>query len=101
VRIEEAHGRVRFSVHVQPRASRNEIIGVHGDSLKVRLTAPPVENAANEALVDLLASAFGVRRDSITILAGRSSRSKLVEVRGASAERVRRLATDPRRDKAK
>ena len=76
-------------------------MGVHGDALKVRLTAPPVENAANEALVDLLASALGARRDSISILAGRSSRNKLVEVRGASAERVRRLATDSRHGKAK
>ena len=51
LRVQEGNGRVRLGVHVQPRAARSEIVGVHGDALKVRLTSPPVEGAANEALV--------------------------------------------------
>jgi uncharacterized protein len=101
LRVDEQYGRVRFRVHVQPRAAKNEIVGIHGDALKVRLTAPPVEDAANEALVALLADAIDVRRDSISILAGRTSRTKYVEVRGIMAERVRRLAPDARRDVGK
>ena len=81
-------------MHVQPRASRSEVVGVHGDALKVRLQAPPVEGAANEALIRLLAEVLSVRRDAVRILAGRSSRAKVVEVDGVNATSVRQLAND-------
>ena len=83
---------VRVSVRVQPRASTNEIAGIHGDALRIRLTSPPVEGAANEALVEFLAGTFGIARRDITIVAGSSSRSKVVELRGITEDRVRRLA---------
>lgn len=89
---ERADGAVRFAVRVQPRASRSGIEGVHGDALKVRLSAPPVEGAANEALVALLADALGVARRGVRVVSGASSRSKVVEVVGASGARVRALA---------
>ena len=92
---------MRFTVRLQPRASRNEIAGWYGDSLKVRVTAAPVDNAANEALIRLIADALAVRRDSIRILAGHSSRTKLIEIRDASADSVRRLAASPHTDKPK
>jgi hypothetical protein len=82
---------VRLSVRVQPRASANEIVGLHGDALKVRLTAPPVEGAANRALVELLASTFGIPVRAVTIVAGASSRTKVVELDGVTEERVSRL----------
>lgn len=82
---------VRVSVHVQPRASNDAIVGVHGDALKVRLTAPPVEGAANEALIKLLAATFGIPARAVTIVAGSSSRTKIVELEGVSEDRVRRL----------
>ena len=82
VRVQVVRGRVRLPVHVQPRASRREIVGVHGDALKVRLTAPPVEGAANEELIHLLADAFAVGRSAIRIVAGGGSRSKIVEIEG-------------------
>ena len=95
MRVEERPGGgVRFAVHVQPRASRSEVVGVHGDALKVRLQAPPVEGAANEALIRFLAEALSVRRDAVRILAGRSSRAKVVEVDGVSGASVRHLADD-------
>ena len=67
-------GSVRFAVRVQPRASRSEIVGVHGDAMKIRLSAPPVDGAANDALVELVADALGVSRRSVRIVGGESSR---------------------------
>src|SRR5205823_1330716 len=61
---------VRFRVYVQPRASRSEIVGTHGDALKVRLQAAPVDDAANEALIELLADALGLSRRAVRIAAG-------------------------------
>ena len=86
---------VRVSVHVQPRASRSEIIGQHGAALKVRLHAPPVDGAANEALVHLLADSLGVPRRSVRVVAGATSRTKMVEVDGTTEAAVRALAAPP------
>ena len=85
---------VRFAVRVQPRASRSELAGVLGDALRVRLAAPPVDGAANEALVALLADVLGVTRRAVRIVTGHGSRSKVVEVDGLAPDAVRRLA-DP------
>ena len=89
--VREVNGRVRFSVRVQPRSSKNEITGVYGDALKVRLSAPPVDGAANEQLVEFLADIFAVPRRAVKILGGESSRSKIVEIEGVT-ERAVRLA---------
>jgi uncharacterized protein (TIGR00251 family) len=88
VRVQVMGGRVRLSVHVQPRASRCEIAGVHGDALKVRLTAPPVDGAANDELIELLADTFAVGRRAIRIVAGETSRSKIVEIEGITEQAV-------------
>lgn len=93
--LREGHGRVRFAVRVQPRASRSEIVGIHGDALKVRLLSPPVDGAANEALIELLAASFAVRRAGVRIVAGHSSRSKIVEIEGVTAGDVDRLVAAP------
>ena len=82
---------VRFTVRVQPRASRSEVGGVFGDALRVRLQAPPVDGAANAALVVFLADSLGVARRAVRIVAGESSRSKVVEVDGVSPAAVERL----------
>lgn len=79
---------------MQPRASRTELAGRHGDALKVRLVAPPVEGAANAALVRYLAEVLDVPRASIKLLSGHSGRRKLVQVTGittAQAESALRL----------
>lgn len=89
LRLDEGNGRVRLNVHVQPRSTRSEIAGVHGDALKVRLTSPPVDGAANEALVKFLAETFAVGRRAVRILAGQHSRSKIVEIEGITARAVR------------
>jgi uncharacterized protein (TIGR00251 family) len=83
---------IRFAVRVQPRASSNEITGVYGTALKIRLQAPPVEGAANDALVSYLADLLGVSRRSVRIVSGESSRNKTVEVAGVTAQRIHQLA---------
>jgi uncharacterized protein len=83
---------VRVTIRVQPRASANEMAGIHGDALKVRLTAPPVDGAANDALVEFLSGTFGIPVRDVTIVAGSSSRSKVVELTGITEDRVRRIA---------
>jgi uncharacterized protein len=81
-------------VRVQPRAARSEIAGLHGDALKVRLSAPPVDGAANAALVELLAEALGVPRRCVRVVSGMRSRGKVVEVDGVNVENIRRLARE-------
>ena len=66
---------------------------MHGDAIKIRLTSPPVDDAANEELIALLARALGVPRSEVRIVAGARARSKIVEVVGASIDQVMQLAT--------
>jgi len=73
-------------VHVQPRASRTELAGRHGDALKIRLAAPPVDGAANEALVRFLAERLEVSRSAVRLEAGATGRAKLVRVTGVTLE---------------
>jgi uncharacterized protein len=91
LRLQRTAAGVRIAIRVQPRSSRNEVAGLHGDALKVRVTAPAVEGAANEALIDLLATTFGVARRDVTIVSGASSRSKMIEIDGIDEERVRHM----------
>lgn len=92
ITVETRPGGVRFPVRVQPRASRTEVAGTQQGALKVRLQAPPVDGAANEALVEFLADSLGVPRRMVQIVSGASSRTKLVEVAGIDAGAVTRLA---------
>ncbi len=78
----EKDGALIFKVRVVPRASRSEIVGEHDGALRVRIAAPPVDGAANDELVRLLARAFGVPRSAIQIIAGHASKLKTVRVTG-------------------
>ncbi|UCG87015.1 MAG: YggU family protein [Gemmatimonadota bacterium] len=71
-----------LAFRVQPRASRSEIVGWHGDSIKIRLKAPPADGAANDELVRFLAKRVGVPRSAVRILSGQTSRSKRVSLAG-------------------
>jgi len=82
------HG-VRFAVHVQPRAKRNEICGLYGDALKIRLTAPPVDGAANKALIAFLAKALDVSQRDVFIVSGQTGRHKVIEVQHTTRALVR------------
>jgi uncharacterized protein (TIGR00251 family) len=83
---------IRLSVRIQPGASRTEIVGEHGGALKIRVAAPPVDGAANEALLRFLADQLGVRRAAVTIRSGASGRAKVLRVAGITPrEAARRL----------
>ena len=91
--VREHDGGVSFTLRVQPRARRNAIVGLHGDALKVALTAAPVDGAANAALLALLAEALGLPARALRLLHGERSRSKTVHVVGLGAAALRaRLA---------
>ena len=92
LRIDVGPSALRVRVHVQPRASRSEIVGLHGEALKVRLQAPPVDGAANESLVALLADRLGVPKRAVRVVGGATSRSKTVEIQGSTEAAVRALA---------
>lgn len=82
---------VRFEVWLSPKASRNEIVGWEGEALRVRVTAPPSEGKANEALVRLLAERLGASPSSVRIVGGWTSRRKLVLVEGLGAHELRSI----------
>ena len=86
-------GRVLLQVRVQPRASKDEIAGVMGGALKVRLQAPAVEDRANEALCEYLARLLKTPKSAVRILSGSRSRVKRVEIRGVTGQEVRGLLT--------
>ena len=69
-----------ISCHLQPRASKDEFSGLHGESLKIRIKAPPVEGKANSYLVKFLAKQFGVSKRDVTIISGELSREKRVRI---------------------
>ena len=85
-RLTETGTGVQFTVHVQPRASRNEICGIQGNELKMRLTAPPVDDAANKLCIEFLAGELKVAKSRVTILSGAKSRHKTVKVIGINGE---------------
>lgn len=87
--VQEGDDSVTFEVRVAPRASRNAIVGVHEGALKVSLTAPPVEGAANEALRKLLAKALGVPKSNIEIIRGERGRNKVLRIRGVGRGALR------------
>ncbi len=79
---------VTLNLKVQPRASKNEISGAIGTQLKVKVTSPPVDAAANQAVVEMLADLLDCSRGSFQILRGQTSQNKVVLVRGIPAERI-------------
>lgn len=85
---------ITLALRVQPRASRDEVSGLYGDRLKLRITSPPIEGAANEHVCRFIASLFGVPRSRVRLLKGQGARDKLVAVAGVSAlpEPLARLA---------
>jgi uncharacterized protein len=85
--ISESAGGCRFRVYLQPRASRDEIVGSHKGALKIRLTSPALENRANRHLVEFLAQRLGVAKSCVAIASGQRSRSKTVVVSGLSGAR--------------
>ncbi len=86
----ESREGITFHVKVIPRAKRNEIVGAEGDAVKIRLHAPPVDGRANERLIEFLAEVLDLARAQIEIVRGETSRHKVVRVRGAPLEKLKR-----------
>jgi uncharacterized protein (TIGR00251 family) len=85
--IERAGG-VHLAVKLQPRASRQQITGVHGSELKISVTAPPVDAAANRALVEFIAELLQVSRSRVSLIRGQTSRHKTVLIADHSAAQI-------------
>ncbi len=82
---------VAFKVWLQPRSSGDQVVGVQGDALKVKLTAPPVDGKANKALLEFLAKRLGIGKSQLQIIAGHTSREKQIEVTGIEEEDILNL----------
>ena len=94
IRVTETAQGITFNVRVVPRASRSEIAGEFDGALRVRLSAPPVEGAANRQLIELLAKELKVPQNSVDIVAGSASKSKIVRICNVTddaRERLKRL----------
>lgn len=83
---------VLLRVFVQPRASKNQFCGIHEGELKLRLTSPPVDGAANQCCCEFLAKQLKVPKSSVTIVSGETSRHKRLRIAGASLEQLEQLA---------
>jgi|SRR5437667_11319479 len=86
--INETSSGITVAIKVHPRAKKNAITGEIGDSLKVSLTAPPIDGKANQACIEFFANLLKVPRSSVTIASGLNSRNKVVRVAGLSGKEV-------------
>lgn len=91
INFREKDSALIFTVRVTARASKSEIAGELGGALKVRLTRPPVDNAANEELIRLLAKEFGAAKSEVNILSGHTSKIKQVSIGNCSKEKLTRI----------
>jgi uncharacterized protein (TIGR00251 family) len=88
IEISEAGAGVVFHVRVQPRASKDEVVGEMAGALKIRLQAPALEDRANEALVEFLARLLKTPKSAVRILSGERSRTKRVAIQGVTKQQV-------------
>ena len=84
-------GGIVLTLQIQPRASKNELCGVQGNALKIRLTSPPVDGAANKLCREFLADLFDVSKSSVEIISGETSRHKRVRIASADPEKLLRF----------
>lgn len=84
LQFRESAAGLEIRLHVQPRAKRSEISGVHNGALKVKVTAPPVDDAANRAIIEFFSTFLGISRSSLQIISGLKSRDKILRIKGLS-----------------
>jgi uncharacterized protein (TIGR00251 family) len=82
-----------LTLHIQPAAKKTEVVGPHGDALKIRLAAPPVDGKANAALLKFIAAQLGVSKNSVTLISGDTARAKRLRVAGVDATAARNQLT--------
>jgi uncharacterized protein len=88
--LSESGDSVVLSLHVQPSAKKTEVVGQHGDALKIRLAAPPAEGKANECLLAYVAEALNIPKRQVRWISGLRSRNKRIAVEGMTAEEIER-----------
>jgi uncharacterized protein len=98
--LSQADGATMLAVHIQPGAGRTEVVGRHGDALKIRVAAPPTGNRANDAVIELVTKEFALKKGDVSVTSGATSREKRLQLTGVelrAAERVvdRLLAPTP------
>ena len=91
--VQAGDGSVVLMLHIQPGARKTEVAGLHGDALKIRLAAPPVDGKANAALLAFLVKACSVPKSAVSLLSGETSRSKRVRIVGAEVSVLEALAS--------
>ena len=88
-----ADGRITLTLHIQPGAKKTECAGRHGDALKIRLAAPPVDGKANEALLRFVADTLGLPKSAVNLKSGQTSRRKVLEIHGATIAAIAAFAS--------
>ena len=89
--LRQGERQTTLTLHIQPGAKKTEVAGEHGDALKIRLAAPPVDGKANAALIAFVADRLGLAKSAVSLKSGQTSRRKVLEVTGAPADTVERL----------
>lgn len=89
--LRESSGRTTLTLHIQPGAKKTEVAGIHGDALKIRLAAPPVDGKANAALIEFVADRLGLAKSAVALKSGQTSRRKVLEIVAAPHDTVQRL----------
>ena len=92
--LHSTDGGVMLTVHAQPGARRTEVVGRHGDAVKIRVAAPPVDDRANEALVAFVAEMFALRPSAVSIRSGGSSRHKRIRLDGIDLSTATRILVE-------
>ena len=89
--LRQGERQTTLTLHIQPGAKKTEVAGVHGDALKIRLAAPPVDGKANAALIAFVADRLGLAKSAVSLKSGQTSRRKVLEVTAAPADTLERL----------
>jgi uncharacterized protein len=89
--LRQGERQTTLTLHIQPGAKKTEVAGVHGDALKIRLAAPPVDGKANAALIAFVADRLGLAKSAVSLKSGQTSRRKVIEVIGAPTDTEERL----------
>ncbi|MEC7641638.1 MAG: DUF167 domain-containing protein [Nitrospinota bacterium] len=95
LKIKKVEGGIQFSAAIQPRSSKNQVVGVHNSALKVRLTSPPVEWAANRSCIKVLGKFLGISPSRIGIAVGLTSKNKTIHIEGMTEESLLKKLRPP------
>jgi len=91
MRINPCENGIRFSAIIQPRSSKNEVAGIYNEALKIRLTSPPVDGAANKACMSFVAKWLEISPSEVSIIKGLSSKNKTIEVTGLTEKKFHEI----------